>query len=182
MSSSVCADLGIDPTRRQLSETLQRPDAAQLWSTIKIWLHDKPLHFPESPPSTPPLALKASPATPPSFDLGEWLNSPVAVGPDSRPPAKTPTRRSFSNPLARDAQSRMRLSPIILPSDPVKANLDAFSEESDAGPRSKLRDVSPLPPAVQPASDEPTSSDSEEDRNVRLRAIASAGGDRKSVV
>ncbi|KAL8284199.1 hypothetical protein RQP46_004948 [Phenoliferia psychrophenolica] len=157
---------------------LNGDDFAQLWSTIKIWLDDKSSQFPESPPDTPPPPPpKGAPVTPPTFDLGEWLSSPHSVGPDLRLASKTPARRSFSNPLARDGHSRSRASPIILPSDPIKSNLDAFAEESsESSLRSKGQHFSPLPPAIQPASPDPTSSDSEQDRTARLRAIASSTG------
>ncbi|KAK4706117.1 SEA/GATOR complex protein SEA2/WDR24, partial [Phenoliferia sp. Uapishka_3] len=156
-----------------LSESLQRLDAAQLWHTIKIWLHDQPHAVPDPPPESPPLArapLEITTAIPPLFDLGSWLLSPTALAPESKHAPKVPTRRSFSNPLGRRSNAH---SPVILPSEPLRPGLDAFSEESSNGSDFRLgvRNPSPLPP---PPADEMTSSDSEQDRGARIRGTPAA--------
>ncbi|KAI5476380.1 WD repeat protein 24 [Pseudohyphozyma bogoriensis] len=151
-------------------EYVDRPDASQLWSTLKVWFDDAPILLPDSPPKTPPKEEIADSSA--SERLSEWLRSPNAVV-DTNPRTRA-SRRSFSLTLSRTRS--ITNSPVILPADAPGGPLDAFSEESTAS-------ESDVPPAIAAllspgvtSAEGGQSSDSDLERATRLRNLAVANG------
>ncbi|ORY90154.1 hypothetical protein BCR35DRAFT_299710 [Leucosporidium creatinivorum] len=153
----------------------ERPDASQLWETLKIWLDDAPF-LPDSPPLTPPETESDNRSAPPAGPslpsrLDEWLLSPVTPSTPSSDlkSSNPPSRLSFSNSLALRVTASH--SPRLLPTE-SKIPLDDFSEESTAS------DNDPSPPLQTGYSYYPelssASSDSDHPIQSRLRKLSSS--------
>lgn len=125
----------------EVSQFAERPDAAQFWLTLKLWVDEDPgFCGPDTPPLTPPLAeVKAAPAQT-GHKVDEWsLPPPVgAAGVGGGPPepslartsASVPPRRSF--PASLGLRRTSTSSPVVGPTDMPKLPLEYFSEESSS--------------------------------------------------
>lgn len=133
----------------QASEYVGRSDAAQLWSTIRIWLDDTPL-FPPEPEADTITSNESQYQTPhfPSVPLPVTFSTPLLRPNDiittsplqdmSSATIVPPSRRSFSSSHNRSKSAHD--SPIILPFATLDSpkitvpsnnhQLDDFSEES----------------------------------------------------
>ena len=127
----------------QVSQLAARPDAAQFWLALKLWLDVDPAFCgPDSPPLTPPSegrAVTAKASAPlVAHRVDEWALPPPAGAPGGGPPepslartsASVPPRRSFSASLGMRRTSTS--SPVVGPTELPKLPLDYFSEESSS--------------------------------------------------
>ncbi|GAA5950645.1 hypothetical protein JCM21900_002539 [Sporobolomyces salmonicolor] len=152
-----------------------RPDAAQIWATMKTWFSDEPFLPPDSPPLTPPEPIDADKTLPAvAMPLSDWLLSPTSASTGeasskidgfSRPnrPSFSSLRNNFTSRRASLEDTPTIASVALPPTDQSKQHLDAFSEESDHAAQS------PYYPELSS-----TSSDSEHELIVRARRLNAA--------
>ncbi|GAA6063914.1 hypothetical protein JCM10212_003532 [Sporobolomyces blumeae] len=149
-----------------------RPDAAQMWTTVRTWFGKDPFSAPNSPPMTPldrQVDLeKVEPAVPKAPD---WILSPTSIThSEAAARANRGQRFSISSSMRNSPTSRRQGSDDTyvssrndLPKENVRQILDTFSEESTASETDPSSTQSPFYPDVVS-----TSSDSE----VELRSTA----------
>ncbi|GAA5861386.1 hypothetical protein JCM1840_005350 [Sporobolomyces johnsonii] len=154
----------------------ERPDAAQIWATLKTWFSDEPFFPPDSPPLTPPEPIDADKTLPAvALPPSNWLLSPTSAS-NGEASSKAdgffsrPSRLSFTSLRTNFTSRRPSLEDTptmalvaLPPTDQSKQPLGACSEESDTGAQS------PYYPELSS-----TSSDSEHELLVRARRLNAA--------
>ncbi|GAA6043235.1 hypothetical protein JCM8097_008474 [Rhodosporidiobolus ruineniae] len=149
-----------------------RPDASQVWMTLRTWFDTEPFFPPDTPAPSPPPAA-AAPALPASgLDLGTWVFSPPSGAAPLTNGQNGARRPSFSS-IRNSRRSSAEGTPVMLPTnstipvDSLKPLLDAFSEESTAD-ESESSDALHAPDYPELSS---TSSDSEHEFSARSHKL-----------
>ncbi|GAA6002689.1 hypothetical protein JCM10207_007628 [Rhodosporidiobolus poonsookiae] len=148
-----------------------RPDASQVWMTLRIWFNDEPF-FPRPEPTTPDEGKESPAAFPAGGTFGDYTLSPtspqsaVVKKPGSEPRSGRPSFSSVRNfrRSSGDATPNMpSLGASAAQLDTSRQTLDVFSEESTG-------DEHEDHPAYYPELSS-TSSDSEHELIVRARKL-----------
>ncbi|BGP12380.1 SEA (Seh1-associated) complex subunit [Rhodosporidiobolus nylandii] len=160
-----------------------RPDAAQVWQTLRIWFDSEPFFPPVTPPATPPPPVRDPPETAaPALAFNDFVLSPTsAASTDAAPRRRSESRSgrpSFSSlrnarrPSGEATPSLSSLGASASQLDSLKAPLDAFSEESTAD-ETDPSDLAAYYPELSS-----TSSDSEHELIVRARKLNALNSNR----
>ncbi|GAA5922933.1 uncharacterized protein JCM15063_003473 [Sporobolomyces koalae] len=150
-----------------------RPDAAQVWGTIKTWFGQEPFSSSEEAEATPPVGdvqVDEDRPSSPVMAAPDWILSPTSTT-YSDAASRAHKGHRFSTSSMRSSPSTRRQtsgdtfdsSTTMLPKESVHQLLDTFSEESTASD-TDLSTQSPYYPELSS-----TSSDSEHDLASRAR-------------
>ncbi|GAA5827248.1 hypothetical protein JCM11251_001188 [Rhodosporidiobolus azoricus] len=158
-----------------------RPDASQVWMTLRTWFDTAPLFSPDSPPSPEP--ADASNLAIAALELANYILSPASAGglgaksgrlPGSGRPSFSSATRNSRHPSAEVTPLVSSLGTAATQVESLKVPLDAFSEESTGDEHEDVDHSSYYPEHGLDS----TSSDSEHEVIVRQHKLGALNTNR----